>query len=81
MERLLLLPHTLPVVDAAVVVVVSTFHASEAERGTKNRFLEPWLRRRHRCCLFQVVAAVDEMLAAWADLESGQKFESRHCKV
>ena len=77
MEQLLLLPHTLPVVDAAVVVVVSTFHASEAERGTKSRFLEPLCRRR-RCRLLQVV---DEMSVAVADLESGQRFESRHCKV
>ena len=78
--ELLLLPHTLPVVDAAVVVVVSTFHAFEAERGTKSRFLEPLCRRR-RCRLLQVVVVVDEMSVAWADLESGQRFESRHCTV
>ena len=79
-EQLLLLPHTLPVVDAAVVVVVSTFHASEAERGTKSRCPETLCRRRRRR-LFQVVVAVDEMSVAVADLESGQRFESRHCKV
>ena len=78
--ELLLLPHTLPVVDAAVVVVVSTFHASEAERGTKSRCPETLCRRR-RCCLLQVAVVVDEMSVAWADLESGQRFESRHCKV
>ena len=77
--ELLLLPHTLPVVDAAVVVV-STFHAFEAERGTKSRCLGTLCRRR-RCCLLQVAVVVDEMSAAWADLESGQRFESRHCKV
>ena len=77
--ELLLLPHTLPVVDAAVVVV-TTFHAAEAERGTKSRFLELLCRRR-RCRLLQVVGVVDEMSAAWADLESGQRFESQHCKV
>ena len=79
-EPLLLLPHTLPVVDAAVVVVVSTFHAFEAERGTKSRCPETLCRRR-RCCLLQVAVVVDEMSVAWADLESGQRFESRHCKV
>lgn len=80
MEQLLLLPHTLPVVDAAVVVVVSTFRAFEVERATKSRFLEPLCRRR-QCRPFHVVAVVDEMSVAWADLESGQRFESRHCKV
>ena len=79
-EQLLLLPHTLPVVDAAVVVVFSTFRAFEAERATKSRFLEPLCRRR-RCRSVHVVAVVDEMSVAWADLESGQRFESRHCKV
>ena len=79
MEQLLLLPHTLPVVDAAVVVVVSTFRASEVERATKNRFLEPLCRRRR--CRLLVVVVVDEMSVAWADLESGQRFESRNCTV
>ena len=77
-EQMLLLPHTLPVVGAAVVVVVSTFPAFEVERGTKSRCPETLCRRR-RC--FQVAVVVDEMPAAWADLESGQRFESRHCKV
>lgn len=80
-EQLLLLPHTLPVVDAAVVVVVvSTFRAFEVERATKSRFLEKLCRRR-RCRSVHVVAVVDETSVAWADLESGQRFESRHCKV
>ena len=62
-EQLLLLPHTLPVVDAAVVVVVSTFCAFEAERATKSRFLEKLCRRR-RCRSVHVVAVVDEMSVA-----------------